>query len=282
MRVLGRRWCAVCRPRPRLRGWAECATTGSHGQSGEGSVGAAPDHGADTERCHSAENDDSLLGPVLGDEVLPQDAVDLPQCLDGHLGDDLPSPVLPRALGDLGDGLGALAAEQDSITIVRRRSISSRGIPWTSASESAKRVLSSRDERASPADSANATPVPTPGAAAVPPTAAPVPARALTYIRSRLRITCAGVAWGFRWRARAMFLRTSGLWASSALSRRARARCPGAAAAESGSPGAPVAIPWTPSVVTSQLDLVSNQLIDRRARWKPTWALDAQEGPDPR
>lgn len=84
------------------------------------------------------------------------------------------------------------------ITIVRRRSSSSSGIPWISATESAKSVLSSRDESASPADSASETPVPTPGAAAAPPTAAPVPAKALTYIRSRVRITWAGVASGFR------------------------------------------------------------------------------------
>lgn len=99
---------------PRRRGWAECATAGPHGQSGHGSVGSTTDHCADTERCHSTENDDSLLGPVLRDEVLPQDLVDLTQRLDWHLGDNLTSPVLPRTLGDLGDGGGAAPAEHDS------------------------------------------------------------------------------------------------------------------------------------------------------------------------
>ncbi|TCO45915.1 hypothetical protein EV192_120101 [Actinocrispum wychmicini] len=58
------------------------------------------------------------------------------------------------------------------------------------------RALSSSEEKASPADNASTTPVPTVGAAAVAPTAAPVPARALTYIRSRVRTTSAGVASG--------------------------------------------------------------------------------------
>ncbi|MGW5052617.1 hypothetical protein [Actinokineospora sp. NPDC004072] len=51
--------------------------------------------------------------------------------------------------------------------------------------------------------------MPIPGAAAAPPTAAPVLASALTYIRSNARTTSPGVASGLRWRARAMFLRTS-------------------------------------------------------------------------
>jgi hypothetical protein len=61
------------------------------------------------------------------------------------------------------------------MTSVRRRSISSSSTPWTSATESTNSVLSSSEEKASPADSASAIPVPTAGAAAVAPTAAPVP-----------------------------------------------------------------------------------------------------------
>ncbi len=54
------------------------------------------------------------LVPNFVTKFFPQDLVDLTQRLDWHLGDNLPSPVLPRALGDLGNGGGAAPAEHDS------------------------------------------------------------------------------------------------------------------------------------------------------------------------
>lgn len=64
---------AVCCPlaQPTMRGWTECATAGSHRQSGESSLAPATNHNVDAERRHSAENDDPCLVPYFVTKCFP-------------------------------------------------------------------------------------------------------------------------------------------------------------------------------------------------------------------
>ena len=106
-----------------------------------------------------------------------------------------------------------------AITMVRARSGSVTAIPWISVTDWANSALASRKTAVSTPVSARLMPVPTPGMTADAPTPAPPAVTAVRKWRSRMRMTCSGVASGCRRRTFRTCASTAGRWVVSSRSK---------------------------------------------------------------
>ena len=100
-----------------------------------------------------------------------------------------PPSILPSAVTP--SSPSATARTSDS-----RRCWSAGSMPWTSATASASSAEASRKNSDSPATAESAAMVPTPGKAAVAPTAPPLLVTVTRYCFSRRRMICSGVSSG--------------------------------------------------------------------------------------
>src|SRR3954466_5034801 len=99
--------------RPLSRRWPEGAAGGIHAALADREVPPCPDGDADPERNLSTENQDPLLRPLLGDEVVSEDLVDPEDLVLRDLADDPPAPVLTRPARSLLHDPGATVTQQD-------------------------------------------------------------------------------------------------------------------------------------------------------------------------